>query len=862
MSEPPRTDVPHRLVVGLAAWLVRRRRLVVLVSVVVAVASAIAASRLPLRGDFANLLPPDAPSVRQLHALEARVRVPSTFMLGIESDDAGARARAFESLKAKLRALPPELVDGIVADERVARGFVLDHRFLYAPRADLEAARDAIDAKIVGLGLDEGDAEGGLDAIERRLADARQKLEAPSEMISKDGRLQLILVRAPFDSNDGARAARLIAALDAALAAVRAEVPGATLGMTGDAITVRAENETLLQGMLLSTLATIALVLGALLLFYRTLRGVAALGWSLAVGALATFGFTELVIGHLNLASAFLSSIVIGNGINFGLLLLARWLEERHGGRRGADAIARAMAGTAKGTCAAACAAAVAYGSLAITPFRGFRDFGVIGGVGMLLCWLATYTLLPALLAFVDDVGVAARRFREPPLGRLFARLVAQRSPWPAALVGGALLCGTFAGAARFLLRDPFEDDLRNLRSNSPALERSARWMAKFDDAFGHGISGGFAIAVPRREDAAPLAAKLRAVDAGKPLQAQLFSHVHTLDDLLPTEQREKLALLGEIRTKLDRMMLPRASKDERRALLELRPPDDLRMLTDADLPEALAWPFTERDGTRGRIVLANNGLGVDSWSVKSLESFARSVRQMDLGDGVLVGGSAFVFADMLDAMERDGPRATAFSALGSLVVVLLTVGFGRYAGVTVACGALGTFGLLTVASLVGLKVNFLDFVALPITIGIGIDYAVNIASRAREHRSRIEGTSGAERGGGRYAITHSGGVVALCSYTTVVGYASLLFSANRGIRTFGLSAMIGELTCISTALLFAPAFLDALSRWKERRVPSGSSGPDAADAQRAPSARGASEAARDASRNLRARADPRVTEP
>ena len=54
-----------------------------------------------------------------------------------------------------------------------------------------------------------------------------------------------------------------------------------------------------------------------------------------------------------------------------------------------------------------------------------------------------------------------------------------------------------------------------------------------------------------------------------------------------------------------------------------------------------------------------------------------------------------------------------------------------------------------------------------------------------------------------------TGPVVLLCSYTTVVGYASLLFSDNRGIHTFGLSAMIGELTCIAAALFLAPALLD-----------------------------------------------------
>jgi predicted RND superfamily exporter protein len=100
----------------------------------------------------------------------------------------------------------------------------------------------------------------------------------------------------------------------------------------------------------------------------------------------------------------------------------------------------------------------------------------------------------------------------------------------------------------------------------------------------------------------------------------------------------------------------------------------------------------------------------------------------------------------------------------------------------------------------VGLKVNFLDFVALPITIGIGIDYAVNIVARARQ----MEGP-----GMGRRSVTATGGAVLLCSYTTIVGYASLLFSQNRGIHTFGFSAMLGELTCISAALVVAPALLD-----------------------------------------------------
>ena len=78
VATPPRVQ-------RLAELLARHRRWVWLASALVAIVSAVLASQLPLQGDFATLLPPDAQSVKQLHAIERRVPVPSTFMLGIES---------------------------------------------------------------------------------------------------------------------------------------------------------------------------------------------------------------------------------------------------------------------------------------------------------------------------------------------------------------------------------------------------------------------------------------------------------------------------------------------------------------------------------------------------------------------------------------------------------------------------------------------------------------------------------------------------------------------------------------------------------------------------------------------------------
>ena len=93
---------------------------------------------------------------------------------------------------------------------------------------------------------------------------------------------------------------------------------------------------------------------------------------------------------------------------------------------------------------------------------------------------------------------------------------------------------------------------------------------------------------------------------------------------------------------------------------------------------------------------------------------------------------------------------------------------------------------------------NFLDFVALPITLGLGIDYAINVA-----HRHDTE-----ELPDPITTLRTSGSAVFVCSLTTMIGYGSLLVSANLAIRGFGTASLIGEVTTVLTALVVVPALL------------------------------------------------------
>ena len=233
-----------------------------------------------------------------------------------------------------------------------------------------------------------------------------------------------------------------------ALGGTGAYAPGMKVGLTGDVAISAEEMAALVQDLTLSSVLVVVAVLLAIVLFYGWTRSIPALFLPLALSAVYAFGLASLPpfrITELNSNTAFLGSIIIGNGINFGIIQLARYLESRRQGKTVEEALVVALWGTRWGTLSAALAAGVAYASLVAMQFRGFRQFGVIGGLGMAFAWGTTVLLMPPLLSWLDRGRHAPRvrralgalRRRDRPRGRRAS--VGLRRRRPRAHAGGGL---------------------------------------------------------------------------------------------------------------------------------------------------------------------------------------------------------------------------------------------------------------------------------------------------------------------------------------------------------------------------------------------------------------------------------------
>jgi len=190
------------------AWLARHvRRVLVAVTLLVAGAVVLIATRLPIRADFSYLLPDDAPAIRDLRRLEQRMPAQDTTLILVVAHDPPARAAATQQLLAGLRTIDAALVARIEADDTAVREVIRAHRWLYASLDELVAIRDAL-----ARGM----------PLEPLRAAVRAKVQAldRSRFTSADGRTQLVIVRMAFRATDVPRDHALLAGIDRAIAGV------------------------------------------------------------------------------------------------------------------------------------------------------------------------------------------------------------------------------------------------------------------------------------------------------------------------------------------------------------------------------------------------------------------------------------------------------------------------------------------------------------------------------------------------------------------------------------------------------------------------------------------------------------------
>jgi len=823
----------------------------IIVSFAIGLAALPLVTKLELNSDFRALLPERAQSVRDLQEIQARFGGTATLVLAFQSREGGSiedlRERVRDAIPT-LEAMEPLGVAAVDWNLTPFETFVTEHRHLYAEREDLEGIRDSLQARVDyerahanPFYIDLGDEvppspEEVIHRIEQDAAEARGAMERFPEGFYQHPSESVIFVflRTNLQGGDTGSVQTLLAAIEDALGASMHEAPsarrsdGSDVGIVfsnvridfgGDVMDVLEENVALREAVELSTLITGVLLLASIYLFFFRWRAALLLALTLIPPCLVTFGLAEPVIDYLNASTAFLGSIVIGNGVNSSVMWLGRYFEERRAGHQVSDAIINTHLGTWSGTLAAALGAGLAYASLMITDYRGFRDFGLVGLLGMSFCWLAAYLLLPSLAAFTEKVRplvfTAKENERKGIYGVFFARLAlgsstskspTSRSPKWVLAVSLVLTVLAVLAIGRVAMTEPLEYDFRRLQSVRSDGSRVMWVNSRMGETIEETETGSaLAILAPSVDDVPSVVAQL---EAYRSAHANVLGATRTIDELMPSDVEAKLPVLAQIRELLLDVR-PHLDEAQQARVDEHIPPADLAAFSRDALPLCVARAFMERDGTRGRVVFVEHADDQSTWDGRYMIAWAAGVRSVRLGDSrPAIAGIAVVFADLLQSLYSDVPKALGLALAATLLLMILS--FRRGADRTLAFFSmlLGTLWMTGLLAAFGVKLNFLNIVAFPITFGIGLEYAVNYVKRFREEVELGKGDIDAARA----ALEGAGGAVILCSLTTLIGYLSLFVSTNQALNSFGFAMGASEITCLGAAVLTVPALIAFLA--------------------------------------------------
>jgi hopanoid biosynthesis associated RND transporter like protein HpnN len=679
-------------------------------------------------------------------------------------------------------------------------------------------------------------------------AGPRDALDAPHYFFSADGKLAFLTARpAKVDRQSFTPAAETVARARALLADAETQFPGLSFGLTGLPVLENDEMAGTDRDSMIASWLALAGVALLYLVVYRGMRYPLLTVGSLVVGTLWSLGLTAATVGHLNILSASFAVMLIGMG-DYGVLWVARFDEERKAGRGVEEALRRTGALAGPSILTAAVTTSLAFFATTLADFRAVAELGFIAGSGVLLCALACFVLMPALLV------LTAKRPKVGVAGTIGPRLD-DRAWLPGALTHPRAVLGITAAltVAALVLACRLRYDHNLLHMQSPDLD-SVRWELKLLDrvpgAGWHGLSVADtpeqAVALRKKYEQLPEVSRVDEIASLVPpgqerrlpavaavaervrmlpgreaarshpdpdpvaLRVEIDAALATLEQL-PDEARLRLSLRS-LRDALDAAPLEnrtawvaafeaRLTTDLWDQLDRLRRVSTPMPITLDDLPEGLRERFVGKSGKWLVRAFARENV----WEYNALARFVRKTRSVDPE----ATGKPFGTFEGLRSMKRGFQMAGVY-ALAAIVLVLF-LDFRSARGVLLGLlplvlGVVLSLGLLRAF---GVALNPANLIALPLIVGVGVDNGVHILHDFFARRPGEPYRMSAATGRG----------VLVAALTTMLGFGTLMISRHQGMRGLGLTLTLGVGCCMVAALVVLPVVLRALDGRKSVKL-------------------------------------------
>ena len=439
-----------------------------------------------------------------------------------------------------------------------------------------------------------------------------------------------------------------------------------------------------------------------------------------------------------------------------------------------------------------------AFGSLTVSSIVPVEDFGWMMCIGLVLGFLVTFILFPAVLMLLD--GGRPRpglRVETGMIQRLSA--LSQRHPGRIAWASLAAAAAAAAGIAQLSVDNRFIDyfkDDTDINQGMVYIDRHLGGTAPFDlvlnfepwQAWDDALAGDDLFA----DD--PFAEAAAGGAASDPFPERYWFTRDKLDRIgLAHRLLEARPEVGKVVSLASLDELARQFNDgeplnnvQVAAVLAALPPD----LRD-EVIRPYASPATGQARLWARVIESGPYFDRDQLVADIKQAV---VREAGFADGaVAIAGMVVLFNGMVRKLVSSQVDTLGYVLLATFLMFLVLLRSPLFALLGMAPNILAAAAVLAVMGFVGIPLNMMTAAIAAVSIGIGVDFAIHYLHRYRRERAL------AEDPGAAVARTHGsiGRALFLTGLTIMVGFSVLCFS------NFVPTIMFGLLVALAMALAF-----------------------------------------------------------
>ncbi len=561
---------------------------------------------------------------------------------------------------------------------------------------------------------------------------------------------------------------------------------------------------------------SIVSMIAVLVLFFVAFRQPEALLFvavPLLVGVIWTLGFASLFVHRVTQITLSFAAIIIGLGIDFSIHLYNRYLESYRNGATVPEALETAIWHTGPTIVAGGLTTCFAFFAMWTTHFQGFQELGMFGGIGIIMCLLAVALTLPPLM--VISSGFTKRS--NGPLASLGLKKVTFTVlNYPRITVACGLCIATWLGW--YATHAGFDEDFRNLQQPSDQynnlVERIDRHFKTPDnqvliiveaDDLETALEANDRIY--RNIEATDGVYDIIAIDSLRNINPSSSSQAANLNrfanipiNVIENRLNTKASTNSSIPDNYFEPFIARMREKQDVVNLAIEQNEPLLGRGRVDNPVflRLIQSLVKREEQTGKYRIVTQVFPAKGlWDEAVPEPFIEAV-EAGVDIPVTIHGNAILNQTLEGLIVKDLAMLTV--ATFFIIVLYLSFYFWSVPKALLAMVpvSFALICLLGVISLLGIRLNYLNVIAIPMIVGIGVDSAIHLMGRFYEN----------DQHNMRLAVERTGRAIVITGHTSIFGFGSLSVASFQGIREIGLLAIIGIFCTLFASLLLLPAIL------------------------------------------------------